>query len=76
MQPDIKDIAESVLKLSPTARAYLAKVLLESLDYEEDFPVSEEWTKEIHNRCREIDEGKTEMITAQDALDQLQKKYL
>jgi hypothetical protein len=47
MQPELKDIAERVLKLPPTARAYLAEVLLQSLDYEDDFPVSEEWIKEI-----------------------------
>jgi putative addiction module component (TIGR02574 family) len=65
-----------VLELSPTARAYLAEVLLQGLDHEEDFSVSNEWLKEIHKRCREIDEEKTELITAEDALDQLQKKYL
>ena len=37
MQPEIKNIAERVLKLPPTSRAYLAEVLLQSLDYEEDF---------------------------------------
>jgi putative addiction module component (TIGR02574 family) len=76
MQPEINDVAERILKLSPTARAYLAEVLLQSLDYEEDFPVSDEWIKEIHHRCHEIDEKIIELITAEDALDQLQKKYL
>ena len=76
MQPEINDVAERILKLSPTARAYLAEVLLQSLDYEEDFPVSEEWIKEIHHRCHEMDEKKIKLITAEDALDQLQKKYL
>ena len=76
MQPEINDVAERILKLSPTARAYLAEVLLQSLDYEEDFPVSEEWIKEIHHRCHEIDEAQVQLITAEDAFDQLQKKYL
>jgi putative addiction module component (TIGR02574 family) len=76
MQPEIKNIAERALKLPPTARAYLAEVLLQSLDYEEDFPVSEEWIKEIHHRCREMDEEKIQLVIAEDALDQLQKKYL
>ena len=76
MQPEIKNIAERVLKLPPTSRAYLAEVLLQSLDYEEDFAVSDEWINEIHHRCHEMDEKKIELITAEDALDQLQKKYL
>ncbi|MDS4020405.1 MAG: addiction module protein, partial [Candidatus Competibacter sp.] len=76
MQPTVKDIAEKILKLSPAARAYLAEVLLQSLDYEEDFPVSDEWINEIHSRCHEMDEERIELITAEDAFDQLRKKYL
>ena len=76
MQPEIKDIAERILKLPPTSRAYLAEMLLQGLDYEEDFPVSDEWINEIHNRCREMDEEKIQLVMAEDALDQLQKKYL
>ena len=76
MQSEVNDIVAKVLELSPTARAYLAEVLLQSLDHEEDFSVSNEWLKEIHKRCREIDDEKTELITAEDALDRLQNKYL
>lgn len=76
MNPGIQDIAERVLKLPPTSRAYLVEVLLQSLDYEEDFPVSDEWMNEIHHRCHEMDEAQVQLIAAEDALDQLQKKYL
>ncbi|EDZ68223.1 hypothetical protein NOC27_1550 [Nitrosococcus oceani AFC27] len=31
--------------------------------------------KEIQKRCREIDEGKVQLISAENALVQLQKKY-
>ena len=75
MQAEIKNIAERALKLPSTSRAYLAEVLLQSLDYEEDFPVSDDWIKEIHHRCHEIDEAQVQLITAEDAFDQLQKKY-
>jgi putative addiction module component (TIGR02574 family) len=67
--------AESQLKLSSNARASLAEILLESLDYEEDFLVSGEWINEIQKRCREIDEGKVQPIAAEDALAQLEQKY-
>ncbi|MFO1429039.1 MAG: addiction module protein [Candidatus Competibacteraceae bacterium] len=75
MKSEIEDIAEKALKLPTTARASLAEILLESLDHEEDFLISEEWMKEIQKRCREIDEGKVQLIPAEDALAQLRKKY-
>ncbi|GEM19652.1 addiction module antitoxin RelB [Nitrosococcus oceani] len=75
MKSDIEEIAEKALKLPSTARASLAELLLESLDYEEDFLISDEWMKEIQKRCREIDEGKVQLISAENALVQLQKKY-
>lgn len=75
MKSEIEDIAKKALKLSSTARAYLAEMLLESLDHEEDFLVSDEWLSEIHHRCRDIDDGKIQLISAEDALAQLQSKY-
>jgi putative addiction module component (TIGR02574 family) len=74
MKSEIEDVAEKALKLSATARAYLAEVLLESLDHEEDFLISDEWMNEIHHRCREIDNGKVQLISAEDALARLQSK--
>lgn len=75
MKSEIEDIAEKALKLPSNARASLAEILLESLDHEENFLISEEWMNEIQKRCREIDEGKVQLIPAEDALAQLQKKY-
>jgi hypothetical protein len=34
---NIETITEQALNLTPTSRAYLAEMLLESLDYSEDF---------------------------------------
>ena len=75
MQVDIENIVEDILKLPPTTRAYLAEMLLQSLDYEEDFSISEEWMNEIHRRCHEINEEQIQLVNAEDALAQLQKKY-
>lgn len=75
MAQKIKDIVDGVLSLPANSRAYLAEVLLESLDFEEDFPISDEWMKEIKKRCRDIDEGKAELIPGDKGLAQLQKKY-
>ena len=52
----------------PNSRAYIAEVLLESLDFEQDFPVSEVWKAEIDKRCREIDQGEVELIPGDEAL--------
>lgn len=76
MTHKIEDILDSAMALHPNTRAYLAEVLLESLDFEEDFPIEEEWMNEIRRRCREIDEEKVELISGEKGLAQLHKKFL
>jgi putative addiction module component (TIGR02574 family) len=75
MKSEIQDITEKALRLPLSARASLAEILLESLDHEEDFLISDEWMSEIKKRCREIDEGKVQLISSEDVLAQLQNKY-
>jgi len=75
MSAEIEEIAEKALMLSPGARAQLAEILLESLDYEEDFAISAEWMSEVHRRCREIDSGEVELLLGEEVLADLQKKY-
>ena len=56
---NIETLTEQVLKLAPASRAQIAEILLESLleslDYEADFLVSEAWRQEIQKRCKKID---------------------
>ncbi len=75
MNSEIYEIAEKALKLSPSARAYLAEMLLESLDHEEDFPISASWMAEIRRRCREIDNGEKQIVPGDEAFARLQEKY-
>ncbi|UJS16696.1 MAG: addiction module protein [Candidatus Jettenia sp.] len=75
MSQRIEDIVDNILKLPTSSRAYLVEVLLESLDFEEDFIINDEWKKEIKRRCQEIDEGKVKMISGEEGLSQLQRKY-
>ena len=75
MSTEIEEITEKALLLSPNARSHLAEILLESLDYEEDFAVSSEWMTEIRRRCREIDSGEAELLPGDEAMAALQKKY-
>jgi putative addiction module component (TIGR02574 family) len=74
MMLDLKDIIDKAMALPPSSRANLAEILLESLDFEEDFPVNEEWLDEIKRRCREIDEGKVGLLAGKEALDKLDKQ--
>ena len=47
---------------------------LKSLDSSEAFPISAEWKEEILRRCREIDEGKVNLIPAEKVFAELDKE--
>ncbi|HHE39985.1 MAG TPA: addiction module antitoxin RelB [Candidatus Cloacimonetes bacterium] len=76
MKSEVKSITENALRLSAPARACIVEILLESLDFEEDFPISEQWRNEIIKRCDEIDNGNVELISGEVAMTRLREKYL
>ena len=43
MKADAKKILEEAMHLEPSTRAFIAETLLESLDFEEDFEISQAW---------------------------------
>jgi len=59
-----EDIVTEALQLPHDSRALLAEKLLESLDSDDPFEVGQAWLDEVRKRCREIDEGKVELIPA------------
>jgi putative addiction module component (TIGR02574 family) len=61
MSPEIEHVMKQVLELPIQVRAFLAEKLLESLDFEEPFDLSDEWKEEISRRCRQIDEGEVQL---------------
>ncbi|MDD5321038.1 MAG: addiction module protein [Methylococcales bacterium] len=73
---NIETITEQALKLEPALRAYIAEILLESLDYEEDFIVSEAWRQEIQKRCKEIDANPSILIEGERFMTELRHRYL
>ena len=73
---NIETITEQALKLEPTLRAFVAEILLESLDYEEDFVVSEAWLQEIQKRCKEIDTNPSQLIDGEQFMTELKQRYL
>lgn len=75
MAHKIKDIIDEALTLPSNSRAYIAEVLLESLDFEEDFTVDDAWRAEIEKRCREIDAGEVELIAGEEAMANLRDRF-
>lgn len=71
----VKDIIDEVLALPANGRAYVAEVLLESLDFEEGSLVNDAWHEEIEKRCREIDTGEVQLIAGEDAMADLRSKF-
>lgn len=74
-KPDAKKILDEAMQLDPTARAFVAETLLESLDVDQDFAVSQEWLDEIRRRCAEIDSGKAQLLDSTVVLNELRGKY-
>ena len=74
MNTDPKRIIDEAMQLEPSVRAFIAETLLETLDFEEDFPVSPAWLKEIRRRCEAIDNGTARLIDHESALKQLRAK--
>lgn len=75
VKENAKKILDEALQLEPTTRAFIAETLLESLDFEEDIPISQEWLKEIQRRCKEIDSGKAKLIDHETVIAELRGKY-
>jgi putative addiction module component (TIGR02574 family) len=75
MAHKVKDIIDEVLTLPANSRAYIAEVLLESLDFEEDFTVSDAWRAEIEKRCQQIDAGEVELIAGDEAMADLRARF-
>jgi putative addiction module component (TIGR02574 family) len=73
MSPEMESIIQKVLQLPRKSRALIAERLLESLDFEEPFEVSNEWREEIARRCREIDEGDVALIPGEEVLKEAGK---
>jgi putative addiction module component (TIGR02574 family) len=74
-KPDPKKILDDALQLEPKTRAFIAETLLDSLDLEQDFPVSPEWLAEIHRRCADIDSGKSAVLDGAMVINELRAKY-
>jgi putative addiction module component (TIGR02574 family) len=75
MKADAKKILEEAMQLEPGSRALIAETLLESLDFEEDFEISQAWRDEIQRRCEQIDRGEVELIDSDTVMAEIRKKH-
>ncbi len=66
-------IINDALNLPIQTRAYLAEILLESLDHQK-FELSQEWKEEIQKRCNEIDDGVVSLISAEQVFKDISKE--
>jgi putative addiction module component (TIGR02574 family) len=63
-----------VLHLPREDRSKLASRLIESLDEDDDFELSAEWTEEIDRRMREVDEGVVQMISHEEVMQNVKAR--
>ena len=75
MKTDAKKILEEAMQLEPATRAFIAEALLEGLDFEQDFEVSQTWRAEIQRRCDGIDRGNAELVDSDTVMAELRKKH-
>lgn len=66
MTTSAEKIVTEALSLSPHARAFVAERLIESLDANPGDELSPAWRDEIRKRCREMDEGRIDLLESAD----------
>jgi hypothetical protein len=74
-KPDTKKILDDAMQLDPTVRAFIAETLLESLDADHEFALSDEWREEIRRRCADIDSGNAQLLDSANVINELRGKY-
>lgn len=63
---DLKTIEREALGLTPANRAKLAYELLESLDALSPAEIDELWLDEAERRLKDLDEGRTQLVPAEE----------
>ena len=72
MSMTAEKIVSEALGLPGPIRAFVAEQLIESLDTDATTDLSPEWKSEIEKRCREVDEGAVNLVSADEVF---QKAY-
>lgn len=72
MSSAVKEVLESALKLEPTERAHVARELLESIAGDVNGGLDSEWIKELEQRARDIEEGRTDFVSWPEARQEIE----
>ena len=72
MSAAAKEIIEAALKLEPESRAEVAEGILESLESSSYGELSPAWEEEIERRVREIEDGRVQMIPAEQVFTEIE----
>ena len=67
----VEQILQEIASMPVPTRAFIAEKILEMLDSEEQIELSPEWMSTIQQRIDDIDAGVVEMVSAEDALNQI-----
>ena len=67
-----KWILEAALKLDPQLRAEVAQEILESLENSSYGELSPAWEAELDRRVKEIEEGRVEVIPAEEVFAEIE----
>ena len=66
-------VKDEALHLPREDRSRLASRLLESLDRDDE--ISPEWLAEVRRRTKDIDEGRTKLISTEDVWKEINKEF-
>lgn len=69
---DTRALTQTALHLPQQERAQLAQLLLDSLDGAVDVTPQEVWLQEAARRASDIDEGRVQLVSAEDLERQVQ----
>jgi putative addiction module component (TIGR02574 family) len=67
-----KEIVEAALKLDPKVRAEVAEEILDSLEESNYGELSPAWEKELDRRVKEIEEGRVELLPAEQVFAEIE----
>ena len=71
MNPDPNRLIDEAMQLQPSIRAFIAEVILDTLDCEDNFLVSSAWQVEMQKRCAAIDTGTARLVGNESAFRSL-----
>lgn len=71
---NINNLAEQLLSLPPSSRAFLAEKLVVSIDNYADPEIEAAWCEEIARRIQEYEEGKVHGISSEEVFREARKR--